>query len=294
MKNPIITTISNIMERLSLRTLSKVGRGIGTLMWYGVPERRKRAIENISLHLKLSRKDARKLAKENFKQTGQAFLEIFYNPQLGHEFIKKNISIEQPHLFEKLLKNTRPIVAATGHIGAWELLSGLMAVYFPNRTTQIVVREPENETLKLIMRRLRGRGSHEIVPRDNSTPRILRALKQGGISAFLVDHNCGAHKAVFLPFFQKIAAVNFGPALIAIRARALVWPLFLIRGEEGKYLLHLYPPLDTTILEGNIKEKIKQVALFYTKAVENIASRYPTQWYWIHNRWRTRPPEEGP
>ncbi len=292
MRDIPIRVLSNIMEGLSLNTLCLLGKGIGKLMWIFVPERKKRAIENISLHLELSLEESKRLARQNFKHTGQAFLEIFYNPRIEETFIREKVIIKEPHLLEKLLKENRPVVAVTGHMGAWELLSGLMAVYFPDRPTQIVVREPQNNSLRLLMRKLRGRGNHEIVPRDNSVPQILRALRRGGICAFLVDHNCGAHKAVFLPFFKKKAAVNFGPALIALRARAVVFPLFLIRGKEGKYLFHIYPPLDTNSVSGNIKEKVKKIAVFYTSAVEDIASRYPDQWYWIHNRWRTRPSEE--
>ncbi len=292
MNRLLFHSIARIMERQSLKTLSQMGKGVGLLMWYLLPERRKRAIASISFHLGLDYRQAKILARKNFQHTGRSFLEIFYNPKIGQEFIEKHLTINRPSLLKDLISRPQPIVATTGHMGAWELLSGLMAIYFHHRPTQIVVREPENQALRLLMRKFRGRGTHEIVHRDNSALRILSSLKKGGITAFLVDHNCGAHKAVFLPFFKRIAAVNFGPALIAIRARALVCPLFLLRENQERYLLYFYEPLDTSTLTGRLKNKVKEVASFYTRAVEDIASQYPSQWYWIHNRWRTRPPNE--
>jgi KDO2-lipid IV(A) lauroyltransferase len=258
-------------------------------MWLIISSRRKRAITSIMKHLNISKTQAKSLARENFSHIGRSFAEILFNLKVDHRFLQERVrikNIENLHL----LKNTkRPVVAVTGHLGAWELLSGIMAVLFPDRATQIVVREPDDLALRDVVLRLRKKYTHEIVPRDNSAPNILRCLKNNGISAFLVDHNCGAHKAVFLPFLGEIAAVNFGPALMAIRSRAMVWPIFLVRSKNNTYLLYFNDPLDTLSLKGNIKDKIKQITQFYTKEVEKMVLKYPAQWYWIHNRWRTRP-----
>ena len=51
-------------------------------------------------------------------------------------------------------------------------------------------------------------------------------------------------------------------------------------------------PMDTKDLEGNREEKIAEVAGFYSRAVENMIRLYPEQWFWMHKRWKTRPPEE--
>ncbi|MEZ4550801.1 MAG: hypothetical protein R2874_10075 [Desulfobacterales bacterium] len=32
----------------------------------------------------------------------------------------------------------------------------------------------------------------------------------------------------------------------------------------------------------------------FNKALEGIIRRYPDQWFWIHNRWKTRPLKEAP
>ncbi len=192
-------------------------------------------------------------------------------------------------ILNKIKSLNRPIVAVTGHLGSWELLSGMMAILFRDIPTQIVIREPDDPTISRIVKRLRGKYKHEIVPRDNSAPRIANTLKQNGMCAFLVDHNCGRRKAIFLPFLGEIAAVNFGPALMAVRTRAIVLPVFLTRGGDKGYELHFFTTLDTLDCQGNLKDKVSCICKFYTGAVEEMVLRYPDQWYWIHNRWRTRP-----
>ena len=91
--------------------------------------------------------------------------------------------------------------------------------------------------------------------------------------------------------------MNAGPALLAVRSGAVVWPCFLVREPDGegraRYAFELHPPLDTTGLEGSREEKIRRTAMFYTEAVEATVRAHPEQWFWMHRRWKTRPPGEG-
>ena len=105
--------------------------------------------------------------------------------------------------------------------------------------------------------------------------------------AFLVDHNTSRDEAIFLPFLGEEAAVNRGPALIAVRSNALVCPIFLLR-DKDKYVLCMEEPLDPLELQGTSEEKIEAVTRFYTAAVERIVRRAPEQWFWMHNRWKTK------
>jgi KDO2-lipid IV(A) lauroyltransferase len=121
---------------------------------------------------------------------------------------------------------------------------------------------------------------------------VLKALKRNGLTAFLVDHNSPRNEAVFLPFLNETAAVNMGPAVLAVKANATVVPVFLVRDEQGGYVFHVAPPLATGELSGTREEKIRQVAEFYTGAVEKYVRKYPEQWFWMHKRWKTRPEPE--
>jgi KDO2-lipid IV(A) lauroyltransferase len=160
------------------------------------------------------------------------------------------------------------------------------------RHSQIVVRQSKDTYIRRIMDHYRGSEKVEIVHQDQAAREVLRCLQQNGITAFLVDHNCGRNQAVFVPFFNKRAAVNMGPAVLTVRAKALLWPIFLLRNGSGAYALQAYQPLDTVALQGSPKDKITFAAKFYTQVVEKMIRRYPEQCYWMHRRWKTRPQEE--
>ena len=109
--------------------------------------------------------------------------------------------------------------------------------------------------------------------------RELKSYLAGWLALYLA--------AVCLPFLGAEAAVNKGPAVLAIRAKALVWPIALIR-DGDRYRIIIEEPLDTALLEGDAEEKALAVAAFYTEANERMVRRAPDQWFWMHNRWKTK------
>lgn len=268
------------------------GTRLGRLLWRFAKERREMATDAIGTHLDLPRHLARDTARRSFEQSGRSFLEIFLNRRVDTRFIRERLTIADPPSWEAMLAEKRPRVVTTGHFGAWELLPAVFEHQLPDLEKQIVVRRPKDEALHRLMKRLRTQPSVEVVEHRQATLKVLRCLKRGGGTAFLVDHNCSTSEAVFLPFLKNIAAVNMGPALLAVRSGALIQPLFLRRDGKGGYVLHTSPPLDTTTLEGSREERIKAAALFYTRAVERMVIAHPEQWFWMHKRWKTQPPTD--
>ena len=57
---------------------------------------------------------------------------------------------------------------------------------------------------------------------------------------------------------------------------------------DGSYGRFIEEPLDTALLEGDAEEKALAVAAFYTEANERMVRRAPDQWFWMHNRWKTK------
>lgn len=263
-----------------------LGKCLGGLIWHFIPERRRLAAENIASHLDLSAAEAKAVAHASFLNTGQSFLELLLTQRFGFDFPR--LAVEPPELLEKLRSCQRPVVAATAHFGAWELLAPLLGQLYQDRPRLVVVRRYDDNAAQAFIERQRQATGAKMIGHRLAAMTVLRALHKNGIAAFLVDHNTKPEEALFIPFLKEKAAVNAGPALLAVRARALVWPVVLSR--RGKdYVFRLQPPLDTAELEGSIDDKIRQTAVFYTRAIENFVKSEPEQWFWMHNRWKTRP-----
>lgn len=281
-----------LLARLGFTGLSRLGSGLGRLMWLALPSRRRLATDNIRHHLHLPEERAAALAAISFRHSARSFVEILLTGRFGRSFPR--LKFAQPELWRALNETSRPVVAATAHLGAWELLASLLGeLWEPPRPRMVVVRRyPDPAVQAFITARREARGARMIGHRTVASA-VLKALRQNGIVAFLVDHNAMRSEALFLPFLDDMAAVNMGPALLGVRAGALIWPVFLLRDGED-YVVHLRPPLDTADLEGSREEKVRATARFYTEAVERMVREHPEQWFWMHNRWKTRPPESAP
>jgi KDO2-lipid IV(A) lauroyltransferase len=283
---------------LNLDRAAKVGAVLGAAMWRALPKRRRLASEAIAFHLGLDPAAAKALAHQSFTHNARSFLEIMLTHRLDWRFLEERVRIVSPDLFQAFTTSPRPVVVATGHLGAWEFLNLFSRLFWSDRQRMVVVRRPKNLALHRTMLRLRSGVGIRVVEHRNAAFTVLKGLKRKGVVAFLVDHNASQDESFFLPFLGRTAAVNAGPALLSVRGGAQVWPCFLVRedgeGGQARYAFHQQSPLDTALLEGSREEKIRQTAEFYTRAVEQAVRAHPEQWFWMHRRWKTRPPgEEG-
>jgi len=67
----------------------------------------------------------------------------------------------------------------------------------------------------------------------------------------------------------------------------------MIRMANGKYKFILEPAVDisdTGDLEADLKENTQR----FTRIVERYVRLYPEQWFWLHQRWKTRPWQPWP
>ncbi len=295
MKQLCYEILAGIGQHADFATVSGLGEYLGRLLWTLVPSRRTMAIAAIQARLGLDQTQAEQLARKSFVQNGRSFCELLLARKVDWRFVQQRLTIEDPKFLQRILDRQKktPVVVVTAHLGAWELQGGLVNLMAPHRHKQVVVKATHDMALHRVIKRLRTHSQVRIQEHDNAALSVLRNLKRGGLSAFLVDHNCRREDAVFLPFLGRLAAVNVGPALLAMRGKAVVWPFFLVRTTEDRYQLCFEEPLDTRTLDGDRQEKVHQIAEFYTQSVERHVLRFPDQWFWMHRRWKTRPLEEA-
>ena len=289
MRELFYNTVAALGKILSLEATARVGSSMGRLFWRLVKSRRVLATEAIAFHLEKSPEEAKRMAKAAMRNNFISFFEIFQSPKVDWRFLDQRLEIATPENLAALQADTGPTVVATGHFGSWELINGVLDLLQTGRKKIIVMRPPKDLAMNRLLHKLRARPSVEVVDHRQATKPVLKYLRSNNIAAFLVDHNCMQHEAVFLPFLNKTAAVNMGPALLAVRTGATIWPSFLVRLPGQRFSLHVDKPLATSDLTGDSKEKVRQAAEFYTKAVERIVREYPEQWYWMHKRWKTQP-----
>lgn len=278
-----------LCSSLSLRRIHALGRRLGGLMWVALPGRRRETTERIRHRLGLDEFQARTMAKASFRESACSFLELFHARYMDYRFLAERVEFENPELFARMCTSRKPIVGVTGHLGSWELLGGVLKCFTSKTDCQVVVRLPKDRAMADLLMHMRSQSNIRVLPHREAATEALGQLRRRGLSAFLVDHNCRRAEALFLPFLGRDAAVNKGPAILALRSKAEVWPFFLLRLPEGRFRAVTLPCLDTETLTGSRAERVERICRFYTEAVESVVLKYPEQWFWMHRRWKTRP-----
>ncbi|MDR2604288.1 MAG: lysophospholipid acyltransferase family protein [Desulfovibrio sp.] len=283
----LLKRLTRLLSRLPWTVLRRAALVAAFFFWHLAPARRREAVQAVHKHLKVSDEEAVRIARQSFRENFLSFLEILH---VGRFFTAQSVRVvHHPEIKVLLEQETQPIIIVTAHLGSWELMAGLSTDLLPRRKGMVVVRSRRNRALNRLMAELRGACGVEVVDHRRASAIVLPGLRQGSVAAFLADHNAARKEAVFLPFLEDIAAVNMGPAGMALRTKAAVYPVFLLRDGKGGHILHFFPPLYTENLEGSIRERIRAIAAFYTDVVADMVRMYPEQWFWMHRRWKTRP-----
>jgi KDO2-lipid IV(A) lauroyltransferase len=186
------------------------------------------------------------------------------------------------HIHEAMAKG-QGVLALTAHLGNWELLTaGPTLGRFP---IHIVYRPLDFRPLDHVVSGLRVRFGARLIPSTKAMRKILRALKRCEVVGILMDQNVDWYEGVFVDFFSKPACTNKGMAILALRTKAPVVPAFIVR-EASKFVIEFQPALPL-IQTGDYTHDVEANTAQYNQAIEAMIRRYPDQWFWVHQRWKT-------
>jgi Kdo2-lipid IVA lauroyltransferase/acyltransferase len=138
---------------------------------------------------------------------------------------------------------------------------------------------------------LRGRqrfGAARLFGRVEGVKPIIAALKAGEPLYLLPDMNFGPEESVFVPFFGVAAATVPSLSRFARLSRAKVVPL-LSRMTARGYDIEVLPAWE----DFPTADALADTALM-NQRLEGYIATMPTQYYWVHKRFKDRPEGEAP
>lgn len=199
------------------------------------------------------------------------------------------IAIEgHEHLKAALARHGRALLL-TAHLGNWELLT--VANRLVGHPLAVVVRPLDSAIMNAAAGRLRRKTGVELIEKRDALRPVLRALRDGRVVGILLDQNTARRESVFVPFFGRSASTSRSMAVLALRTRTPVVPVFIRREAPGRHRVVIHPALVMPEAT-DVESVIVDVTARCTAAIEAAVRETPEQWLWIHDRWRTRPPGE--
>jgi KDO2-lipid IV(A) lauroyltransferase len=183
-------------------------------------------------------------------------------------------------------------IFVTGHLGSWELLArrivraGVPAIVIAARSWDRRI----DDMVEAF--RLSG-GVPTLFREDPSGGRtLLKALRAGKALGILIDQDTKV-QSVFVPFFGRPASTPRAAADLALRFGC---PIFVgwsrRRGPKAGdgYVLEVEPVAYDPAPADKEAEALRITAIC-TARMEHAIRQAPSEWVWMHQRWKTKPPE---
>jgi KDO2-lipid IV(A) lauroyltransferase len=270
----------------------KMAKYLGHLLFLADRKHRFIVIENLTRAYgrEKNRYEIRMLAKQVFTNVFMVVFEIGWSLRLNNEELMQHVTLEGRSNMQKAHAQGKGVLVLLAHFGNWELLSvvGGMLQY----PLSVLYRPLDFKPLDRFFINLRTRFGGKVIPTKRSLRAILRSLNRGELVGLLMDQNVDWYEGVFVDFMGHRACTNTGMALLALKTGAPVIPVFLVREKTGftAYILPEVPFERTGDKTRDVEENTRQ----YNAVIESFLRRYPDQWFWFHQRWKTRPYQPWP
>ncbi len=115
---------------------------------------------------------------------------------------------------------------------------------------------------------------------------IVSGLRAGGLLYLLPDMNFGPSESIFVPFFGVPAATVPSLSRFARLGRAKVVPVVTRLTSTG------YEVVVHKAWDNFPTDDVAQDTLRMNQVLEGFVTSMPAQYYWVHKRFKTRPPGE--
>ena len=281
----VVFALMWLLHFLPLRPLARLGAGVGALAFWLIPERRHVVRINLARCFPhLSEGERERLARAHFRAFGRSFVEhalLWWAPRSR---IERLVRIEGLENLRAL--RGQPVILLTPHFvgldaGATRLTceADMVGMYANQK----------DPLFAALLRRGRSRfGDQRLVSRQQGLRAALADIRAARPFFYLPDQDYGARDALFVPFFGVPTATITALPRLARVTRAKVLPMVtrMLPGAHG-YVLSIEPAWND-YPSGDLLADTRRMNAY----IESRVLEMPEQYFWLHKRFKTRPPGE--
>ena len=289
----VARSVFTILGYLPPSVAMGIGRAVGGVAYFLARDLRRTAATNLRLAFpEKSDEERARLERGCFDSLGRLLGFFTQMSSRSEAELKDLIDVQGwENLEAEREVHGQKLLLYTGHLGAWELTSFGFSLL--GHRFVFLVRRVDNPMIEAMVDRVRTRFGNQTIDKLSAGREMLRILRHGKTSiGLLPDLNTLDDEAIFIDFFGVPAATTFLFAKFALRTNTPIIPVFSPWDEEkGKYLIIVEKPVTFEHTDDE-EENVRRLTIGLTQRIENQIRRYPSQWLWVHKRWKTRPPGE--
>ncbi len=268
---------------LPLGWVFRLGQAVGWVGYIFLGGYRRLAWANIQIAFPdWTREEVQRCARRHFKELVANLLCSFVLLDKPWAEVRKYLDVSNFERATDRINGAESVIWTVNHIGNWELFIFCANLVRPGKHG-VIYRALPNRFIDAHIRRARESTGLQLIERRQGLSQSTHILKSGGMLAILVDQHAG-DKGVWTPFFDRLASTTSLPAILATKTRAELLPVAIFtigpaqwRLEAGEFI----PKRGASI---------EELTYRINRALESLIIRRPSDWFWVHQRWKTPSP----
>ena len=271
-----------VIPRLPRRVVLVMARGLARLGYRISRKTRRIAVANVEFAFGDTKTPAEKeeIVRQSYRTFTLVTLDLFWFARHSEARIREYVEFNS--LYETI-REAKPSVSVTGHIGNWEILGQTVSVIDPPFSA--VAAPLDNPAVDKLLNRIRQTGRQRVTHKRGAMREAIRVLKEGGRIGLLLDQNILPNEGgKFVDFFGAPVPMSSAAEKLAKKMAVPITFGFCRPREDGHYVLSSRDPMphDTQEAGGDLTQAI-------AKVLECEIRKDPGCWLWMYKRWKYVP-----
>jgi len=264
----------------------------GRLLWKYYHRGRNRALDNLRASFpEKSEQWLWETGRRSFEHIAMLVIDIVFVPRLVKKHNWRQYSrYKNVERAKWLMQEGRGMLMVAAHYSNFEIMGFLLGLFGFN--VYSIARPLDNKYISRYLYEVRERHSQKIIDKKGAAELMAKIASTGATLCFIADQDAGK-KGVFVDFFGRKASTYKSIGLLAI-TNNLPIGVGCSRRLGNRFFFEIQ--VNRIIFPeewADKKDPLKWVTAEYNKAIEDFIREDPTQYWWLHRRWKTRPKEES-
>jgi KDO2-lipid IV(A) lauroyltransferase len=283
-------TLYILFSHISFRAGKYIANGICFLVEKVFHYRREVILSNLKMVYgdKLPMKE-KELLHHIYRNFVYLMMEFLQTPRLRKENIDDHFNIKNFELLEEVHAQGKGMIITSGHFGNFEWLGQL--VNFKGYKVSGIATRQSNPLVNDLMEKNRRQFGVGVIYKKEARQEVQDRLKNNEIIAIVSDQDA-RDRGVFVDFMGIPSSTAVGTAVFQLRSGTPILFVISIRRDYGKFDV-IFEKVHEGPAQPLTDELILELTQKHATVLEKWVRQYPEQWFWMHRRWKTRPPEEA-
>jgi len=264
---------------------------LGRLLWKRYHRGRKRALDNLRASFPgKSEQWYWQTCRRSFEHIAMLAVDVLFTPRLVKKGNWRDYSqFKTTERAKWLMKEGNGMLMIAAHYSNFEILGYMLGLFGFN--VYSIARPLDNKFISNYLYEVRQRVGQKIIDKKGAAELMDNITSDGATLCFIADQDAG-RKGIFVDFFGRKASTYKSIGLLAITNNIPIGVGYSRRVDNRFFFEICVPRIIFPKEWADKDDPLLWVTAEYTKAIEDFVREDPSQYWWLHRRWKHRPKEE--